>query len=179
MSSACRPESAEYAHRVGSDSWLNPELLVPSLCSGTKIGAIKELVDRLHRHGIVRDSLSFLQSVLEREALQSTIVRDGVALPHARSRAVAELGVAVGVAREPIDFPSGDDRSPVHLICLVAVPASGSDPYLPLLANLAGTLSAPGLRDALPHTTTADELHALLTARRASPAGPCDPEEES
>ncbi|MFA6110021.1 MAG: PTS sugar transporter subunit IIA [Candidatus Latescibacterota bacterium] len=150
------------------DGWLHPELLVPNLGADTKIGAIKELVDRLHRRGIVQDSLGFLQSVLERENQQSTILHDGVALPHARSRWVSELGVALGVARRPIDFPSGDDRRPVRVICLVAVPAQTRDPYLPLLATLAGTFSDQGLREALLRSTTADELHALLAARRAA-----------
>jgi mannitol/fructose-specific phosphotransferase system IIA component (Ntr-type) len=151
-----------------ADDWLHRELMVPSLCSDTKIGAIKELVDRLHDQGIVQDSLSFLQSVLERENQQSTILHDGVALPHARSRSVRELGVALGIARQPIDFPSGDDRRPVRVICLVAVPAQTRDPYLPLLATLAGTFSDQGLREALLHSTTADELHALLATRRAA-----------
>jgi mannitol/fructose-specific phosphotransferase system IIA component (Ntr-type) len=160
---------AKIAHRIPeiSREFIDPSLLVPNLSADTKIGAIKELVDRLHRRGIVQDSLSFLQSVLERENLQSTIFTDYVALPHARSRSVSELGMALGIARKPIDFPSGDDRRPVHLICLIAVPAHAPDLYLSLLAGLSRTFSDAGFRNALLQATTTEELYGLLSARRS------------
>ena len=144
---------------------IDPGLLVPELKANTKIGAIKELVDRLHLRGIVEDSLSFLQSVLERENLQSTILSDDVALPHARSRAVNELSMALGIARRPIDFPSGDDRRPIHLVCLIAVPAHAPDLYLSLLAALARTFSDAEFKNALLKSTSAGEIHGLLSSR--------------
>ncbi|MEW6754568.1 MAG: PTS sugar transporter subunit IIA [Candidatus Latescibacterota bacterium] len=140
----------------------DPELIVPSLGSANKIGAIKELVDRLHVRGMVNDSLSFLQAVLERENLESTILSSSVALPHARSRAVNRLGMAVGVARPPLDFPSGDDRRPVDLICLIAIPAHAPGSYLALLGSLARTLGDADLKGALVNAASADELYRLL-----------------
>ena len=113
---------------------LTADLLIPQLEADSKIGAIKELVDRLHRGGVVTDTLSFLQSVPERENLQSTILGGDVALPHARSRTVSKLGLALGTMAQPIDFPSGDDRCTVQMICLIAVPAHAPDLYLSLLA---------------------------------------------
>ena len=148
-------------------SLADPELIVPSLSSATKIGAIKELVNRLHVRGMVNDSLSFLQAVLERETLESTIVGGNVALPHARSRAVNQLGMAVGLSRAPLDYPSGDDRRPVSLICLIAVPAREPGSYLALLGSLALTLSDADLRRALLDATSADELHHLLVGNHA------------
>ena len=64
---------------------------------GDQSNAIKELVDRMHNAGWVDDSLSFLQSVLVREDLESTVVTEGIAFPHARSHAVKRLGAAFGV----------------------------------------------------------------------------------
>ena len=80
-------------------------VLVPRLRADTKIGAIKELVDRLHHEGAVSDSLRFLQAVLERDDLQSTVIGESIALPHARSSAVTRLGIAVGLAPEQISYP--------------------------------------------------------------------------
>ena len=149
-----------------SDALIDSTLLIPRLEADTKIGAIKELVDRLHVKGIVSDSLSFLQSVLERENLQSTILGNDVALPHARCRSVEELGMALGIARPSIDFPSGDDRQSIHLICLIAVPAHAPDLYLSLLAALARTLGDPGLKASLLKSTSAEEMYRLLSARQ-------------
>ena len=149
-----------------SEHLIDPELLIPDLSADSKIGAIKKLVDRLHTRGIVADSLSFLQSVLERENLQSTILSSDIALPHARSRAVNELGMAMGVAHRPIDFPSGDDRQPIHLICLIAVPAHAPDLYLTLLATLARTFGDAEFKSALLSATSAEELFNLLSSRQ-------------
>ena len=71
--------NAKFARNFELADLVNEDLLIPQLEADSKIGAIKELVDRLHRGGIVTDSLSFLQSILERENLQSTILGGDVA----------------------------------------------------------------------------------------------------
>ena len=144
----------------------NPGLMVPDLSSDNKIGAIKELVDRLHDQHLIDDSLGFLQAVLERESLSSTVIADGqIALPHARGRMVRRLGLALGRARRPIEFPSGDDRHEVDLICLIAVPADAPGRYLRLLAVLARAFDDPGFRNRLVAAQGAEEMHELLAER--------------
>ncbi len=141
---------------------VDPGLLLPRLTATSKIGAIKELVDRMHERSIITDRLSFLQSVLEREQLQSTILNGEVALPHARGRSVHSLGLAMGIAQTPIDFPSGDERRAVRLICLIAVPAHAPDLYLNLLGMLARILSASKRTDALVQAESAEQMRQLL-----------------
>ncbi len=148
---------------------VDPDLLVPRLKADNKIGAIKELVDRLYARGIVRDTLSFLQAVLGRENLESTILGNDVAMPHARSRSVNRLGMAVGISPSPIDYPSGDERQAIRIICLIAVPAQAPDAYLALLGTLARTFEDEGLKNALLQTTTAEELHGLLSVTTTIP----------
>ena len=145
-----------------TDELIDPELLVPNLRASTKIGAIKELVDLLHAKGVVKDSLSFLQAVLEREALNSTIL-DDVALPHARTPAVNQMGMALGVARRPIDFPSGDERGSIQLLCLIAVPAHESDLYLTLLSTLARSFNDNDFKTALLNCSSSQDLYHLLS----------------
>ena len=137
-------------------------LLLPRLTSTSKIGAIKELVDLLHNRNVVTDRLSFLQAVLEREQLKSTVLNGEVALPHARGRCVDSLGLAMGIAPAPIDFPSGDECSTVRLICLIAVPAHAPDLYLNLLGMLARTLSSDQRRRAFLKAKSAEQMQQLL-----------------
>jgi mannitol/fructose-specific phosphotransferase system IIA component (Ntr-type) len=147
---------------AGLESLLDPLLMVPELKADNKIAAIKELIDRLYLKGVVRDSLSFFQAVLGRENIESTILGE-VAMPHARSQAVNQLGLALGVARLPIDYPSGDDRQAVQIICLIAVPAHAPDSYLALLGALARTFRDSDLIDSLlEQTRTPEELCDLL-----------------
>ena len=152
---------ANVARETASLAPIDVTLLVPQLNSDDKIGAIKELVDLLHAGGYVQDSLAFLQSVLEREALQSTIL-DDVALPHARCASVNKMGLAMGIARPAIDFPSGDDRGRVDIICLIAVPAQSSDDYLTILSTLARMFSDVDLKTILTDCSSSEDLRTTL-----------------
>jgi mannitol/fructose-specific phosphotransferase system IIA component (Ntr-type) len=143
-----------------------PDLMVPDLRVDGKIPAIKDLVDRLHDSGIVDDNLSFLQAVLERESLQSTVIGDGeVALPHARGRMVRRLGLALGRSHGTIEFPSGDERHEVGLICLIAVPVDAPGLYLKLLAALARVFADAAFRADLREAGSAQEMQRLLARK--------------
>ena len=145
----------------GFEALLDPVLMVPELKADNKIAAIKELIDRLYLTGVVKDSLSFLQAVLGRENVESTILGE-VAIPHARSLAVNQLGLALGVCRLPIDYPSGDDRQAVQIICLIAVPAHAPDSYLALLGALARTFRDAELKNSLLQAVSPEELCDLM-----------------
>ncbi len=114
----------------------HPATMVECLQPRDRMGAIKALVNRLHGAGYVTDSLRFLQSVLDREDLESTVVGNGIAFPHARCRSAAHLGMALGISPRGVDFHSELHPEPVRLICLVAVPGEGDIRYLPLLGYL-------------------------------------------
>ena len=155
--------SAKFACNFELADLVSEDLLIPQLADNSKIGAIKDLVDCLHDKGIVTDRLSFLQSVLERENLQSTILGNDVALPHARSHSATKLGLALATTAHPIEFPSGDDRCTVGMICLIAVPAHAPDLYLSLLASLARTLANSELKRGLVHANSSAAMYRLLT----------------
>ena len=139
-----------------------PELLVPHLKSNTKIGAIKELVDLLCQAGYVQDGLLFLQSVLTRENLESTIIGPNIALPHARSQAVSHLGMALGLSPTIIDFPSGDKRAQINIVCLVAAPLHTPGLHLDLMKFLAQRFAMPRFIEAMCQTTTKETIYQLL-----------------
>ena len=133
-------------------------VFVPRLLAETKIGAIKELVDRLYHEGAVSDSLRFLQAVLEHDDLQSTVIGDGIALPHARNTAVTRLGIAVGLLPDPIPYPSAEDCNEVQTIVLVAVPADAVDTYLSILGALASALDSATVIEQLRNATTSSDI---------------------
>jgi len=154
--------SAKIAPPLTLDDIADIDLLLPRLTATSKIGAIKELTDLLHERHVITDRLGFLQAVLEREQLQSTVLNNEVALPHARGRCVDSLGLAMGIAPAPIDFPSGDECSTVRLICLIAVPAHAPDLYLNLLGMLARILSSNQRRRDFLQAESAEQMQQLL-----------------
>lgn len=120
-----------------------------------KSAVLREFVDRLP---LPPDhDRAFLLSVLEaREAMGSTGIGDGIAIPHVRNPIVLQVEepfVTLGLLRHAIDFGS-TDREPVHALFLVVSPTVPG--HLAVLARLGFAL-----RD--------DELRALL--RRRAPAG--------
>lgn len=149
--------------RTPSAVQLDSALMVPDLRSQDRMGCIKELVDRMHRARCVTDSLSFLQSVLDREDLESTVVGPGVAFPHARCRLATRLGTAFGISRCGIDFRSESHPHRVHLVCLLAVPTAGDGAYLPLLSVLTRFFQDLESRSGLMACHTPEEMYRFLS----------------
>lgn len=116
---------------------INASLMIPGLRSQDRMGAIKELVDRLYQSAHVTDSLRFLQAVLDREDLESTVLSKGVALPHARCRSVALPSLALGISQTGIPFHAESYPNPVHVVCMLAMPEALPHDYLPFLGQLA------------------------------------------
>lgn len=102
-----------------------------------------------------------LEGLLEREALGSTGLGSGVAVPHAR---VAGLDRMAGVflrLEQPVPFDAVDDR-PVDLVfALFAPPQAGAD-HLRALAAVSRLMRRAELREQLRHARTADAIYALL-----------------
>ena len=137
--------------------------MVPDLRSRDRMGAIKEMVDCLYRAGCVTDSLSFLQSVLTREALDSTVVGEGVAFPHARCRSATRLGMAVGLSKAGVDFHSGANAAPINLVCLLAVPVLRDEGYLNCLGLISGLFQDAEFKSGLRACSTHHEMCAHLS----------------
>lgn len=78
-----------------------------------------------------------LEQLKKREAIGSTGVGKGVAIPHTRSVVVDDVHLVVGVSKEGIDFQSLDGK-PVHLLfLLIAPPQDLGARYLITLGEIA------------------------------------------
>ena len=91
--------------------------------------------------------LAVLEALTEREALGSTSLGNGMALPHGRCAALDEpAGAFVRLAR-PIAF--GDGGPPVDLVCAIVTPTHFTAQHLALLADIATRASDPAAVEAL------------------------------
>ena len=91
-----------------------------------------------------------LLAILEaREAMGSTGIGDGIAIPHVRNPIllhVNEPQVSLFLLRDPVDFDAVDQQ-PVHSVFLVISPSIPA--HLRILAQLGFALRDPSLRDLL------------------------------
>lgn len=109
-----------------------------------------------------------LEALLEREALGSTGLGSGVAVPHAR---VPGLNRVTGVfvrLDAPVAYGSVDDRPVDLMFALFAPPAAGAE-HLRALAAVSRALRSPEMRERLRQAHTADAIRALFV-RDAAPA---------
>jgi mannitol/fructose-specific phosphotransferase system IIA component (Ntr-type) len=115
--------------------FLAPERVV--LSSGAKRDAVlEELIGLLGKAPTVTNLEQVRRAVFEREAVGSTGIGLGIAVPHVRLATVQAMVMAAALTREPIDFGSLDG-APVRLVLLVASPIQAHKDYLRILARIA------------------------------------------
>ena len=145
---------------------LNPQAVSMRLKARGKREAIAELVELLEgAHGLESHG-EILDRVLRREAMMSTGIGNGVAIPHGKARLVDRLVAACGVAPEGIEFESVDGE-PATLFVLLVAPESGGAMHVKVLANISRLLKEDTVRRSL---REAGSPEAFLAALRAAEA---------
>ena len=128
--------------------FFNPELINVDLKAGSKREAVEALTALFCRKYSDRDCKAIIKSVFEREEHGSTSFGRGFAFPHARTDAVNDLYIVVGIIKNGID---GDcpDKVPLKVICLLLTPRNISRLYLQTLSGLAGLARRDGMLEQL------------------------------
>jgi excisionase family DNA binding protein len=137
-----------------------PELL--SLSATNCLGALREIVAALVQAGRLPASNPFLQMLYEREAMLSTGIGDGIAIPHPRHVSPGlfhEPTVVVARSGEGIEWSAIDGR-PVHLVLLLMSPTDRA--HLRLLSRLSRALKTPDAVQRLRSASSHDEVAAAL-----------------
>jgi phosphocarrier protein FPr len=114
--------------------------------------------------GYVTDG--YVDAMRAREAIISTYLGNGIALPHGTSEAEDTiLRTGLAVAQFPDGVPWGDDRARL-VIGLAAL----SEEHIAILSRLAGILEDASLCDRLATTSDPIEIHRALTSEAETPA---------
>jgi fructose-specific phosphotransferase system IIA component len=140
---------------------LQPDCVKVPVESRDKEAVITELVDLLNASGLLLDRNEVLEAVLTRERTQSTGTGAGIAIPHGKCNAVKELVMAIGIAREPIEYNSIDGK-PVTILILLVSPADQTGPHIQALATISRLMLNEEFRQQLEKVTSADEVYGLL-----------------
>ncbi|MBI2432211.1 MAG: PTS sugar transporter subunit IIA [Candidatus Hydrogenedentes bacterium] len=115
----------------------------------SKSEALETLLGLLAKAPEVRDPRELARVMYEREALMSTGMGSGLAVPHVRLASVDDLVVAVGVARGGIADYATLDGQPVRIICMIAAHEHQHADYLRMLAALSALLKETEVRGQL------------------------------
>jgi len=102
-----------------------------------------------------------LHKIREREELESTGVVEGIAIPHARTEAVKDLLVVIGVVKEGLDFKSLDGK-PVHIVFLIVAPEEAKNKYIQVLARISRMCRQEDFRKTLLGAASPSEVISVL-----------------
>jgi len=143
---------------------LRPECLKVPLDSKNKENAIEELVNLLDENGLLLNKNTTLDAVMKRENTRSTGIGSGIAIPHAKCDAVKELTMAVGLAKDTIDFQSVDAK-PVKIIILLVSPDNQTGPHIQALAKISQLMLDNEFKEKLENANSAEDAYELLRKR--------------
>ena len=123
----------------------------------SKDAAINYLVDLHARVGNITDKAVFKEGIVKREEGGSTAIGEGIAIPHAKNKAVTKAGLAAMTVPEGVDYDSLDGQ-PTNLIFMIAAPEGGSDVHLEVLSRLSMLLIDEDFRKELLASKNVDEF---------------------
>ncbi len=127
---------------------LSEETIKVPLENKEKKAIIEELVDVLKAKEKIDDREKVLKAILDREAVMSTGIGDGVAIPHGKSDGAPNLVAALGIAPEPVDFEAIDNK-PVQIIWLLIGPPGKTGPHLKALSRISRLMHKKEFRERL------------------------------
>jgi len=107
-----------------------------------------------------------MEALLEREALGSTGLGSGVAVPHARLEGVKQVTAVFIRLDTPVAYGAVDDRPVDLLFALFAPPRDGAE-HLRALAAVSRALRSPEMREQLRQARTVDAIRALFVKDKA------------
>ncbi|KGY09581.1 MULTISPECIES: PTS sugar transporter subunit IIA [Vibrio] len=117
----------------------NVNLIKVNLQANNKKEAFEELAEMLFNNERINNKSAFLNDIETRESLSVTSM-DGIAYPHAKSQAVTNPAIAVGVKREGLEYGDEDGIKP-SLFFMIASPDNGADHHIYVLQELFGKFS--------------------------------------
>ena len=129
--------------------------------ASSKMDAIDQMVSLMNKQGNVSDKEAYKEAVIERENLSTTGMVDGIAIPHARTTAITQAGIAAMTLPEGVDYESMDGQ-PTTLIFLIGAPDNGDNVHLQVLSELSTLLMDHDFCEDLKNAGTPEEFLSII-----------------
>ena len=144
---------------------LPPEAIIVRADVQTKEAAIDLLAELHDQVGHLSDKEAYERDVWKREGECVTAIGMGMAVPHAKSDAVKQAGLAANTVPDGIDCRALDGQ-PTRLLFMIAAPDDG-DLHLQILSSLMTLLVEEERRERLVQAATPEAFLAELEAAEA------------
>jgi len=136
-------------------------LMAPDLKGTTGAEVIAELATLMEQKNFVSGADKLVETALEREAVLSTAMENGLAFPHVRGVEGGGLTLSLGVSKKGVKF---DDAGNVcNIIFFITIPTAVSAFYLRLMSGLTETFLKEQNREMILAAETPEQLWKALT----------------
>lgn len=126
-----------------------------------KMDVIDQMASLMEKGGHLSDVKAYKQAVLKREEEGTTGIGEGVAIPHAKTNAVLNPGLAAMTFSEGVEFESLDDQ-PVRLVFMIGAPDTKDNVHLEVLSRLSMLLMDQRFREHLLHAKSPDAFLKVI-----------------
>lgn len=137
------------------------DAVVLDLGSHTKEDVLAEMASALVRAEPRLDAGRLLGVLREREALQTTGIGEGVAIPHGKLPGLERLMASFARSRPGVDFASVDGQ-PTHLFFLLVVPEHSGGQHLTALARISRFFRDAAFRKRLLEAEQLDDVFRAI-----------------
>ena len=140
-----------------------------NLQASTKSEVIKEIAWSFEETKVLNHYDDFVTAVNAREALSSTALEEGIAIPHAKTNAIKKAAVAIGRKLDGIDYDSLDGEKS-QLFFMIGAPDGANNEHIEVLAKLSQLLLDDDFRLALLKANSAEEVMSLIDRKETEKA---------
>lgn len=146
---------------------ISPDRVIAAMPASDKPQLMRELSRRAARHLSIDREVVF-DALQGREALGSTGVGRGIAVPHARVAGLQRFLGLFAQLEHPIHFDAIDDQL-VDLVFLLLIPEQAGNEHLAALASVSRRLRDPNVAMKLRAAKTRSELCEILAPPASAP----------
>lgn len=129
--------------------------------ASSKQQTLDAMIDLMFMTGKINNKEEYKKGVYAREEEGTTGIGEGIAIPHAKSKAVTAPGLAAMVIKDGVEFDSLDGE-PVHLVFLIAAPDSKENVHLDVLSKLSVLLMDETFTANLKNAKSVDEFLSII-----------------
>lgn len=128
----------------------------------TKHDVLITLIDLLAKAPQVKDRTALETAIFKREALLTTAIGHGFAIPHVRIDSVSDLLLAVAISKKDIIDFNAFDGKPVRLVFMMAANSNQHALYLKVLSKLIFKLKTENLAEKLLKSETSTDAYNII-----------------
>ncbi|MDT3498790.1 fructose-specific PTS transporter subunit EIIC [Bacillus toyonensis] len=140
---------------------LKRDTVIMNLTASNKEAVIDELVEKLNGGNRLNSKAEFKEAILKRESQSTTGIGEGIAIPHAKTKAVKQPAICFGRSVSGINYESLDGQ-PAHLFFMIAASEGANNTHLETLSRLSTLLMDEGFRKQLLEAKDEEELLRLF-----------------